>query len=120
MTAAPPPAATRVRVPPPVESGIKFRNRTDQLLGWLSRPDSGCTVKVNPPRARPIREAEKYREVRVAQCGALATWTPEESTGRSPEDTVTVKRPENQDTIDWDSPYANPIDPAIAACRPGK
>ena len=93
------------------EDGMKIRNRLDQLLAWLSRPDSGCTVHVNLPRARLIREAVNNREARVAACGALATWTPEESTGRSPKDTVTVSRPENAGTVDWDSPYSNAIAP---------
>ena len=93
------------------ENGMKIRNRIDQLLAWLSRPDSGCTVHVNLPRARLIREAVKHREARVAACGALATWTPEESTGRSPKDTVTVSRPQNDATVDWASPYSNPMTP---------
>jgi phosphoenolpyruvate carboxykinase (ATP) len=93
------------------EDGMKIRNRLDQLLAWLSRPGSGCNVHVNTPRARLIREAVQHREARVAACGALATWSPPESTGRSPKDTVTVSRPDNDGTIDWDSPYANAIDP---------
>jgi phosphoenolpyruvate carboxykinase (ATP) len=96
---------------PLAEVGVKIRNRIDQLLAWLSRPDSGCTVHVNLPRAHLIREAVKHREARVAACGALATWTPSESTGRSPKDTVTVSRPENAGTVDWASPYANAIAP---------
>ncbi len=93
------------------EDGMKIRNRLDQLLAWLSRPDSGCTVHTNLPRARLIREAVQHREARVAACGALATWGPDDATGRSPKDTVTVARPENEGTVDWDSPYANPISP---------
>jgi phosphoenolpyruvate carboxykinase (ATP) len=93
------------------EDGMKIRNRIDQLLAWLSRPESGCAVHVNLPRARLIRESVNNREARVAACGALATWTPEEATGRSPKDTVTVSRPENAGTVDWDSPYSNPITP---------
>ncbi len=90
---------------------MKFRNRLDQQLAWLSRPDSGCQVFTNPPRAQLIRDAVDQREARVAACGALATWTPEESTGRSPKDTLTVRRPENEATIDWDSPYVNAVEP---------
>ena len=90
---------------------MNIRNRLDQLLAWLSRPDSGCTVHVNLPRARLIRQAVQHQEASVAACGALATWSPEDSTGRSPKDTVTVSRPENQATVDWASPYSNPIEP---------
>ncbi len=93
------------------EDGMKIRNRLDQLLAWLSRPDSGCNVHVNLPRARLIRAAVQHREARVAACGALATWGPDGSTGRSPKDTVVVSRPENDATVDWDSPYSNRIDP---------
>jgi phosphoenolpyruvate carboxykinase (ATP) len=92
---------------------MKFRNRLDQLLAWLSRPDSDCQIYTNPPRAQLIRDAVESREARVAACGALATWTPEESTGRSPKDTLTVRRPENEATIDWESPYVNALEPAV-------
>lgn len=37
-------------------------------------------------------------------------WTPPESTGRSPKDTLTVRRPESEGTIDWDSPNNIPVD----------
>ena len=47
----------------------------------------------------------------VAANGCLATWTPPESTGRSPKDTVIVRRPENESLIDWDSPNNLYIDP---------
>ncbi len=93
------------------EDGMKIRNRVDQLLAWLSRPDSSCTVHVNLPRARLIREAVQHREARVAACGALATWGPDGESGRSPKDTVTVSRDTNDATVDWDSPYSNKIAP---------
>ncbi|MFQ5795157.1 MAG: phosphoenolpyruvate carboxykinase (ATP) [Candidatus Bipolaricaulia bacterium] len=65
----------------------------------------------NPPRETLIKEAMENQETLVSASGALATWTPPESTGRSPEDTVIVKREESQGNIDWDSPYINAIDP---------
>ena len=43
-------------------------------------------------------------EALASKCGALATWTPVESTGRSPKDTVIVRRKESEGNIDWDSP----------------
>ena len=39
------------------------------------------------------------RRLSEAACGALATWTPPESTGRSPKDTYMVRRPESEATM---------------------
>ncbi len=64
----------------------------------------------NPSRRKMIVDAVDAREAMVSESGALATWTPVESTGRSPLDTVTVRRPESEDTIDWDSSNNIPID----------
>ncbi len=51
-----------------------------------------------------IQECVDNKEVCVSANGALATWTPPESTGRSPKDTVIVKRTQSKNKIDWDSP----------------
>ncbi|MBN2333204.1 MAG: phosphoenolpyruvate carboxykinase (ATP) [Deltaproteobacteria bacterium] len=67
-------------------------------------------VRENPDRQSLIRATVENREVIVAANGAVATWTPPESTGRSPKDTVTVKRPVSEHNIDWDSPNNIPID----------
>jgi len=72
----------------------------------LARP----VVIENPTREALIEDAVRNKEAMVSACGALATWTPPESTGRSPKDTLTVKRPENEGQIDWDSPNNIPID----------
>jgi phosphoenolpyruvate carboxykinase (ATP) len=64
----------------------------------------------NPKRESLIEEAVKNREAFASACGALATWTPLESTGRSPKDTLTVRRKESETEIDWDSPNNIPID----------
>ncbi len=64
----------------------------------------------NAERKVIIRESVDNKEVIVAKSGALATWTPPESTGRSPKDTVIVKRPESENNIDWDSPNNLPVD----------
>jgi phosphoenolpyruvate carboxykinase (ATP) len=61
-------------------------------------------VKVNPDRKTMIADAVARREALVAACGCLAVWTPPESTGRSPQDTVIVRRPESEKNIDWDAP----------------
>ncbi len=64
----------------------------------------------NPKRSRMIKHAVKNREAIVSKNGVLATWTPPESTGRSPKDTVFVKRKESEKNIDWTSPNNLPID----------
>jgi len=66
---------------------------------------------VNPKRRDLIKAAVKNREVLVSANGALATWTRIESTGRSPKDTLTVRRPEIEAEIDWDSPNNLPLAP---------
>lgn len=68
-------------------------------------------IQHNPPRRQLIAEAVERREALVAKPGCLATWTPADSTGRSPEDTVTVLRPESEGKIDWFSPNNLPITP---------
>ncbi|MEO0080724.1 MAG: phosphoenolpyruvate carboxykinase (ATP) [candidate division WOR-3 bacterium] len=86
--------------------------RPDFAQGLLSEmvqrhPD----VWFNPNRRQLIQEVVERREAFVAQCGCLATWTPVESTGRSPRDTVLVRRPESEALFDWDSPNNIPISP---------
>ena len=66
-------------------------------------------VVKNPGRQTMIRMAVDNREALVAANGALATWTPAESTGRSPKDTLIVKRPASEAKIDWDSPNNIPV-----------
>jgi phosphoenolpyruvate carboxykinase (ATP) len=74
--------------------------------------DGHRNVKKNVARAEMIREAIEHRECVPAACGALATWTPPESSGRSPKDTYIVRNPESEDTIDWTSPNNLPLDPS--------
>jgi phosphoenolpyruvate carboxykinase (ATP) len=64
----------------------------------------------NIERKKNIQEVVDNKEALIAECGALATWTPVESTGRSPKDTVIVRRSESEDTVDWSSPNNIPID----------
>ncbi len=66
---------------------------------------------VNVERRELIRNALERREAIAAASGALATWTPPESTGRSPKDTYIVRRPESESKIDWDSPHCIPMAP---------
>ncbi len=59
-----------------------------------------------------IQLAVDRREVLVTRSGALATWTPVESTGRSPKDTYIVRFQSIEKNIDWQSPNNLPLDPA--------
>ncbi|MCF8025197.1 MAG: phosphoenolpyruvate carboxykinase (ATP) [Desulfobacteraceae bacterium] len=68
-------------------------------------------VLTNLKRTEITRYAIEYREALVMPCGALSTWTPPESTGRSPKDTVIVRHPELEEYIDWSSPNNLSIDP---------
>lgn len=68
-------------------------------------------VKDNIARTEMISDSVQNGEALVSAKGALATWTPPESTGRSPKDTLIVKHPETAHTIDWDSPNNIPLDP---------
>ncbi len=80
----------------------------EDLNGLLSQ--KGQAVKVNISREEMIKKSVDRREAIVMDCGALATWTRIESAGRSPKDTVIVKREASQGTIDWTSPNNLPVD----------
>ena len=58
----------------------------------------------NVPRETMIRLILGRGEALESACGALALWTRPESSGRSPKDTVIVKRSISEADIDWDSP----------------
>ncbi len=83
---------------------MDHRTRIERLLG-------GDRAKRNIARGEMIEEGVDNGEAMVSACGALATWTPTESTGRSPKDTVIVERPKSRDSIDWTSPNNIPTDP---------
>jgi phosphoenolpyruvate carboxykinase (ATP) len=68
-------------------------------------------VLENPGRETMIQEAIDHREAILSANGALTTWTPCESTGRSPKDTYIVRRQESEGNIDWDSPNNIPMEP---------
>ncbi|UCC62689.1 MAG: phosphoenolpyruvate carboxykinase (ATP) [Anaerolineae bacterium] len=82
-----------------------FRSRLAEIL--VRHPN----VQDNPSREAMIRQAVERKEALVSANGALATWTPVESTGRSPKDTYIVRRPESERGIDWDSPNNIPMSP---------
>lgn len=58
-----------------------------------------------------IRQSVENGEAFISQNGALASWTPCESTGRSPKDTYIVKSAAIEKEIDWDSPNNIPLAP---------
>jgi len=84
---------------------MKYR---DTLVALLGR---AADVAANPERRKLIQEALSRREALPLSTGALATWTPPQSTGRSPRDTYIVKSPENGASIDWSSPNCIPMSP---------
>lgn len=84
---------------------MEWKEKTLRLV--QAHPD----LLYNPSRETMIREAVQNREVIVSAHGALASWTPSESTGRSPKDTYMVRRKESEGNIDWDSPNNIPMEP---------
>lgn len=68
-------------------------------------------VREDPSRRELIAEAISQREAWVSESGALATWTPPDSTGRRPQDTYIVDRSEIHGEVDWTSPYCLPMSP---------
>jgi phosphoenolpyruvate carboxykinase (ATP) len=79
--------------------------KLEQLLGRHHN------ILFNPDRKRMIQEVFEHREALVSANGALATWTPPESTGRSPKDTYLVHHDKSAGNIDWDSPNNIPMEP---------
>ena len=73
--------------------------------------DSHSNIIINCERKQLIKEAVENKNCIVTPNGALATWTPSHSTGRSPKDTYIVCNPESQDNIDWTSPNNIKLDP---------
>lgn len=62
------------------------------------------TLIIGADRKRLIGDSVSNNECMVSKVGNLATWTDPDSTGRSPKDTLFVKRPQSQIYIDWNSP----------------
>ncbi len=88
-----------------------LREENRRMVGLVDEVLKGHPgVLVDLDRRETIKQAVERNEAFVSSGGALATWTPSESTGRSPKDTVTVKRAETEGNIDWDSPNNIPID----------
>ncbi|MBS3740813.1 MAG: phosphoenolpyruvate carboxykinase (ATP) [Candidatus Cloacimonetes bacterium] len=84
---------------------MKYYSLIDKLL------ESHSNIEEDISRKTMIQKAVDNKEVLISANGALATWTPEESTGRSPKDTLIVKHSASAHTIDWNSPNNIPLDP---------
>lgn len=61
-------------------------------------------IQENISRESLIFNAVENKEAILTKNGALATWNPSHSTGRSPKDTYIVRNIESELNIDWSSP----------------
>jgi len=95
-----------------VEHKIKGETSMDFWKGLNTLLERHKNPIFNPPRRELIKRAVDNKEAMVSANGALATWTPKESTGRSPQDTYMVRRPTSEGKIDWDSPNCIPMEPS--------
>jgi phosphoenolpyruvate carboxykinase (ATP) len=68
-------------------------------------------VRRNHAIEKVVQDVVRRKEAVVSANGALAKWTPPESTGRSPKDTYIVRNEETLETVDWDSPNSNAMEP---------
>ncbi|MGI6395413.1 MAG: phosphoenolpyruvate carboxykinase (ATP) [bacterium] len=84
-----------------------FQKKIKELLS--SHP----IVRTNMSRELLIYNAVTKEKVLATAKGALVTWTPVESTGRSPKDTLIVKHEESAHKIDWHSPSNRPLEPKV-------
>ncbi len=83
---------------------MSFQARLNTLL-------AGKNVRQNMARKDLVKESLANGEALVSANGALVTWTPPESTGRSPQDTLMVKHPKSAHKIDWTAANNIPLDP---------
>lgn len=84
---------------------MSYREKIQEVIGKHKG------LKDNLSRENLIKEVLSRKEAVASATGAIAVWTPSESTGRSPKDTYVVKRPTVDKNIDWDSPNNIPMDP---------
>lgn len=82
-------------------------NLTEKLLQAVK---SHKNILENLERIEILKEVVSNSEAMISESGALATWTPVESTGRSPKDTVIVHHHGSEERIDWNSPNNIPVD----------
>ncbi len=84
-----------------------MQQEIENLLKKLS--DKNVEIFIDPQREVLVQKSIEKKEVFVLKTGTLCSITPYHSTGRSPKDTVTIKRESNLNTLDWDSQYNIPI-----------
>ncbi len=84
---------------------MEFYSKLSKLL------DSHPNILEDISRTEMIQHAIDNGEAVISANGSCTTWTPIESTGRSPKDTMIVQRPESEADIDWNSPNNIPLDP---------
>ena len=89
---------------------MSMREKVDALLKKHSN------VLTDMSRKDTIEACVANREAIVSPGGALVTWTPVESTGRSPKDTVIVRRPESEGEIDWILQTTSPLRHPLSTC----
>ncbi len=84
---------------------MNYHEKAEELLK--------CYVKVfrNPGRESLISDSVETKTAMTLPTGTLVTWTPTESTGRSPKDTYIVRHTAGAGTVDWDSPNNIPLEP---------
>ena len=72
-------------------SADEFKSKLQKIL------ERNEGIYDNPERTEMIEDCITNKEAFISENGALATWTPPESTGRSPKDTHIVKREERNE-----------------------
>ena len=84
---------------------MEFYSKLTKLL------DSHPNILEDISRTEMIQQTIDNAEAVISANGSCTTWTPIESTGRSPQDTMIVLHPESEADIDWNSPNNIPLDP---------
>jgi len=94
-----------ISYPSSVRYNMALHQKMENVLNQVK-----SNILENLSREKTIQITVENGEALVAKNGCLASWTKPESTGRSPKDTVFVKRKENENLVDWDSPNCLSID----------
>ena len=84
---------------------MEFFSKLEKLI------DGHHNILEDIPRTEMIQRSIDNGEAVISANGSCTTWTPIESTGRSPQDTMIVRRLESEADIDWNSPNNIPLDP---------
>jgi phosphoenolpyruvate carboxykinase (ATP) len=84
---------------------MEFYSKLNRLI------DNHPNILEDISRTEMIQRSIDNGEAVISANGACTTWTPIESTGRSPKDTLIVRRPASEEGIDWNSPNNIPLDP---------